>query len=52
MAFIDWIVNFKTRYVGDLPGEKIESSDIEWQQVTTESEAGLIAFIEGVNNGA
>jgi hypothetical protein len=50
---IGWNGNFKPRYVGDLRGEKVGfSDDLEWQQVTTESENDLIAFIKGVNNEA
>ena len=49
---INWESNFGVRYVGDLDKGKKEFSDSEWREVTSKSEADLIAFIEGLKDEA
>ncbi len=49
---IRWEENFKVRYIGMLPKEKEEFSDQEWRQVTSKSQADLIAFIKGLEDEA
>ncbi|MCX6580113.1 MAG: hypothetical protein NT166_08005 [Candidatus Aminicenantes bacterium] len=49
---IIWGENFKIRYVGDLPEEITEFSDLEWREVLSKSEIDLIAFIKGLKDEA
>ncbi|UCH96511.1 MAG: hypothetical protein JSV88_06585, partial [Candidatus Aminicenantes bacterium] len=44
--------NFKIRYVGELAKERKEFSDSEWREVMSNSEADLVAFIEGLKDEA